>query len=143
MKLRTNSGSLFCLLILGLFFIGFLEGICHAQKPGEGVLHNLARAVIAVPEAVLKSMHGAFVGDGPDGSGPYGYGDGYGVAYPSGWQSNYGTVRPEVGVPPAVVRPAPPSYVTYNLMILRKNNAGKAMAPAVVQDRPLPFDYYR
>ncbi len=113
-------------------------GRALAQEPGEGVLHNLARAVLAVPKAVVRSMKGGTQSN----SSSYGYGSAYGVSYPQGYGTvPAGTVRvPEEAVAPTVELRKMPRYITYNMVIERPVPPETGQEMPVIISGPLPFE---
>ena len=108
--------------------IGLTSGQALAQ---EGVLHRLARAVIAIPEAVLHSLHGPSCKEEDcENAGPI-------VRYPYPVQVNYGQSY-GYAVPPESIIQNTPGYVTYNVIQERPGCRGQEQADTHIYS-PIPF----
>ncbi len=116
------------LSVLFAFFICSSSGLALAQ---EGVLHRLLRSVIAIPEAVLHSLHGPQEGENSGNKAPI-------IHYPYPVQANYGQTY-GYAVPPDVLIHNSPGYVTYNVIEKRSDCQQPEQADTHVFS-PIPFD---
>ncbi len=100
---KTRKTILAALIVLLLAVIP-----CPYASAQEGVLHMLLRSVIAIPEAVLHSLHGPVKKDESQDQIPK-------IRYPYPVQTNYGQSY-GYAVPPDVLVQNSPGYVTYNVV---------------------------
>ncbi len=99
---------------LGLIMVGLLIFACQGQAfAKEGVLHRLARAVFAIPKAVLNSM------EGPSCSEYTEDGQRIDIHFPYQRYTSYGQNLGYIS-PVAPVIPSPPNYITYKVIVPQK-----------------------
>jgi len=98
----------------------------------EGVLHQLLRSVIAIPETVLHSLHG------PVKTGKDSQNDMPTIRYPYPVQANYGKSY-QYAVPPDVLIHNSPGYVTYNVIQEKTDSQAQEQANTHVYN-PIPFE---
>ncbi len=137
------------LLALGLavVFVALFDGAGHpaplfAQEPGEGVLHNLARAIIAVPAALVDSLKGSQGGGYY--AGYYGNSAAYGVRFPGDGlygSADAGSVSaPSEAVAPTVGLKRVPRYITYSLTLRDGSRGEPGQGPSgVAISGPISF----
>ena len=98
----------------GLIMAGLLIFAFHGQAMAkEGVLHKFARALFAIPKAVLNSMEGPSFGQDIED------GQRIDIHFPYQTNANYGQNLGYVS-PVAPVIPPPPNYVTYKVIVPQK-----------------------
>ncbi len=123
-KLKSNLIIPFSVVMI----LSLSAGHALAQ---EGVLHRLLRSAIAVPEAILHSLHGPKKDEDCQNAMPK-------IRYPYPVQANYGQSY-GYAVPPDVLIHNSPGYVTYNVIQERSGCAQKEEADTHVFS-PIPFD---
>ncbi len=107
---RLTKSNRFSMLTMAALLILTCQGPAFAR---EGVLHRLARAVFAVPKAVLNSMEGPCCGEDT------GECQRIDIRFPCRGCVNYGQNLGYISPVPIVI-PSPPSYVTYKVIVPRK-----------------------
>ena len=118
-------------LIAALAALTIISMSCGQALAQEGVLHRVIRAVVAIPEAVLHSLHGPVKTD-TENSMPR-------IRYPYPVQANYGQTY-GYAVPPDVLVHNSPGYVTYNVIQEKTECREPEQADTHVYS-PIPFDY--
>ena len=120
-------------LITALVAMSLLLIPCRFAAAQEGVLHMLLRSVVAIPEAVLHSLHGPVKTDNDENQGPR-------IRYPYPVHTNYGQSY-GYAVPPDVLVHNSPGYVTYNVV---REKPGKPQNAERETDAhvfgPIPFN---
>ncbi len=107
---------------------------CQTTAAQEGVLHRLLRSAVAIPEAVLKSLHGPVKDDADPEK------QEVRIRYPYPVQTNYGQSY-GYAVPPDVLIHNSPGYVTYNVITARPAGGEyEHKKPDTHIYNPLPFD---
>ena len=98
----------------------------------EGVLHQLLRSAIEIPEAVLRSLHGPVKSEKDiQNNIPA-------IRYPYPVQANYGQSY-GYAVPPDVLIHNSPGYVTYNVIQEKTDSQTQEQADTHVYN-PIPFE---
>ena len=116
-----------------LFFAAFVAlSPCRASAE-EGVLHMLLRSVVAIPEAVLNSLHGPVKKNTSETD------TRLTIRYPYPVQANY-TQSYQYAVPPDVSINSSPGYVTYNVVREQAQVAPTGEKADTHIYGPLPFN---
>ncbi len=119
-------------LMTALAAVAVIASASGQAMAQEGVLHQLLRSAIAIPEAVLRSLHG------PVKTGKDSQNDMPAIRYPYPVQANYGQSY-GYAVPPDVLIHNSPGYVTYNVIEEKTDFRTQEQADTHVYN-PIPFE---